>query len=376
MPPGDRRQDRSAHADQAAALVRNVALEPFRWLMPQAFSSEVEPPPPTRSVFGARRPYPAPGQHPMGPGGVTGGPTEPAAADVELRGRIPWEMPQQRVAPPDNPGFDAQELTPMARARLAQMMAGPPMGPTGASSAVGEATRPRVGEVSTIREAPLGAFAREFDRPREAKSARRATASEIVAHVARITGAPAEFLQHLVVQESGGDHEARPIDPVTGRQRSSAHGLGQFTDRTWLDTMRAHGPRLGLQGRERDEDLLALRADPRWSVAMTAVYAQQNAGILGGALGRAPTEGEVYLGHFLGPEQAARLIEGARKGGHDARRYVSAGAVEANPEVFFRPDGKARSAQEVVQLQTRRFRPDPWPTPTPPARARGSGHHE
>lgn len=98
--------------------------------------------------------------------------------------------------------------------------------------------------------------------------------------------------------ESGGNPYAR-------NSRSSAGGLGQFIDSTWLEMLSKNRPDL-VQGKSRDE-LLALKFDPRLSRDMTDAYAAQNAGVLQGA-GFSATPGAQYLAHFAGPKGAIGVL--------------------------------------------------------------------
>lgn len=78
--------------------------------------------------------------------------------------------------------------------------------------------------------------------------------------------------------------------------RSSASGLGQFTDGTWIATVRQHRPDLaGLSNRE----LLALKTDPALGREMTLRHTEDNAKALAAA-GIPATEGNLYLAHFAG----------------------------------------------------------------------------
>jgi hypothetical protein len=196
---------------------------------------------------------------------------------------------------------------------------------------------------------------------------------------AAAVGVPREFLQHLVGQESGGDPNARAAT-------STATGLGQFIEATWLDLIRRYGPRYGAgdlaakivktgSGRSRRygvddaqarEEILALRENPEWAALMTAHYAEENAAGLRARLGRNVREGEVYLAHFLGEDTAADLIRAASR--ETQGRSVSAASIvgreaaQANRNVFYTKQGVARTAREVVELQTRGFRRVLWPT--------------
>ncbi len=89
--------------------------------------------------------------------------------------------------------------------------------------------------------------------------------------------------------------------------RSSASGLGQFTDATWLATIHKHRP--DLAGRMSDAELLQLKTDPDLARAMTIAHTQDNADGLA-LSGIETTEGNLYLAHFAGIE-GARAVLGA-----------------------------------------------------------------
>ena len=103
--------------------------------------------------------------------------------------------------------------------------------------------------------------------------------------------ADSDVVAKIIENESSGDTGAKSAT-------SSATGLGQFIDSTWLETVREHRPELA-QGKT-DEEILALRTDGDLSREMTAFYAEDNARTLE-ASGQEPTAGNVYLSHFLGP---------------------------------------------------------------------------
>ena len=119
------------------------------------------------------------------------------------------------------------------------------------------------------------------------------------------------------------------LDPAAKAGTSSATGLFQFIEQTWLGVMKNAGPRLGLQAqadaitRQSDgtytvpdagqrQAILDLRRDPKISATLAGALTQQNAEALTGALGREPTAGDLYAAHVLGAKGAAALISTAR----------------------------------------------------------------
>jgi len=107
----------------------------------------------------------------------------------------------------------------------------------------------------------------------------------------------ADLADAIIGVESAGDPNAR-------NPRSSAGGLGQFIDSTWLATIRKHRPDL-LAGRT-PAQVLQLKFDPAISREMTGAYASDNQGYLK-SRGIDASPGNSYLAHFAGPQGAAAL---------------------------------------------------------------------
>jgi hypothetical protein len=105
-------------------------------------------------------------------------------------------------------------------------------------------------------------------------------------------------VERIIGVESGGDPNAK-------NKRSSATGLGQFLDETWLDMIRAHRPDLA-KGRSRDE-ILELRRDAKVAREITARFTERNAGMLR-KRGLPVTPGTLYLAHFAGSAGALAIL--------------------------------------------------------------------
>jgi hypothetical protein len=108
-------------------------------------------------------------------------------------------------------------------------------------------------------------------------------------------------VKRIIGVESDGDPNAKS-------KRSSATGLGQFLDETWLDMIRAHGPDLA-KGRTQAE-ILDLRRDPKVAREITARFTHQNAGMLR-KRGLPVTPGTLYLAHFAGRAGAVAILSAA-----------------------------------------------------------------
>ena len=111
-------------------------------------------------------------------------------------------------------------------------------------------------------------------------------------------GSPEQIDNRIIQVESNGN-------PLARSKTSSASGLGQFTDKTWLDLIKQTHPELAAD--HNDAQLLALRADSTLSREMVTANRVQNAAYLKGQ-GIDATAGNIYLAHFLGAPDAAKVL--------------------------------------------------------------------
>jgi len=128
-----------------------------------------------------------------------------------------------------------------------------------------------------------------------------------------------QFVGRIITIESANRCNAR--NPL-----STAVGLGQFIDSTWMSTVRLHRPDL-LTGRSRQQ-VLDLRLDCNISRVMTASFTRDNAAVIR-QYGHSVTPGNLYLAHFLGVGGAVKALSG------DQGRLISdvfgGSHVRANP---------------------------------------------
>src|SRR5882762_1384566 len=174
---------------------------------------------------------------------------------------------------------------------------------------------------------------------------------------AKVTGAGFEYLLNTAVRESN-------LDPTAKAKSSSATGLFQFIDQTWLGTMKQSGAALGYakyanaitqtsSGRytvadpAMRQEILALRKDPTANAVMAGEFANSNAKVLTDRLGRKPTDGELYMAHFLGASGAARFIRAAEANPNGKAAALFPRAAHANNSIFYDKSGAARSLKQV-----------------------------
>lgn len=154
------------------------------------------------------------------------------------------------------------------------------------------------------------------------------------------------------------------LNPLARAPTSSAVGLFQFLDSTWLEVMKSDGGRLGYQRYadaivERDgeytiddrklrDEVLKLREDPQIAADLAAAFTRNNGEYLRGRFGRMPSPGELYIAHFLGAEGAAKLFEAGLSDPEQIAARLFPRQARTNPAIFYE-QGRARTIREVYQ---------------------------
>lgn len=160
------------------------------------------------------------------------------------------------------------------------------------------------------------------------------------------TGVGFDYLVKTAQRESN-------FDPNAKAGSSSATGLFQFTDSTWLNMLERYGDKHGVatDGKSR-ADLLALRKDASLSSVMAGELAAENAKILQKKLGRPATSAELYAAHFMGPSDAAQLVQAARANRPGAASELFPSAALANHNVFHGKDGASLTSGQLYAKLT------------------------
>lgn len=186
--------------------------------------------------------------------------------------------------------------------------------------------------------------------------------------------APAAVRQAIfaAASESGIDfsylyNQARvesSLNPAAKAATSSATGLYQFIEQSWLGVVAKHGSANGLDwassaitrgadGRYRVPDagtrraILDLRRDPTASARMAAAFASDNRTILERKLDHAVEPVDLYLAHFLGAAGATKFLRGYEATPDASAATLFPTAARSNRAVFFTADGAPRSIASV-----------------------------
>lgn len=128
-----------------------------------------------------------------------------------------------------------------------------------------------------------------------------------------------DTLNRIITIESSGN-------PNIKARTSSATGLGQFLNATWLAVVQKHAPAV-MKGKTKAQ-ILNMRYDPSFSIEMLARFTEDNQA----AVGRNCTPGDLYLAHFLGVGDARAVYHAPPSA--PVSRYVSNGAVKANKSIL------------------------------------------
>ena len=170
--------------------------------------------------------------------------------------------------------------------------------------------------------------------------------------------------------------------PTVKASTSSATGLVQFIDTTWLRVVRDFGVDHGLAREaaqiEGPDDrpyiadpatrqrILGLRNDPYLSAILAAEMLKHDGARIAGRIGRDLTDGETYLAHFLGPGDAEKFITKMVEEPKFAAPRLLPRPARANRSIFFAASHrKARSLsvadvhkkfEAMIGLRSERYR--------------------
>ena len=197
-----------------------------------------------------------------------------------------------------------------------------------------------------------------------ALSAARDDVRAAIGQAAQRTGVDFSYLVAQAQSESG-------LNPTAKAATSSASGLYQFLDQSWLGVVKKHGSEHGL-GWAADaitarrgggfsvdpqmrEAVFALRQQAGPAALMAASYASDNAQGLTQSLGRQVSGTDLYFAHFLGLGGATRFLRAAGDNPDASAAALFPREASANRSIFYGSEGAPRTLAQVYALMGRKL---------------------
>ncbi len=157
------------------------------------------------------------------------------------------------------------------------------------------------------------------------------------------------------------------LNPQARASTSSAVGLFQFLEGTWLQVMKTQGPRLGYQAHAdqievtasgdyvvrdpaRREQILKLRENPQIAADLAAAFTRTNGEYLRSVFGRSPSPGELYIAHFLGAQGAEKMFKAGLQNPDQVAIGLFPRQAAANRAIFYDNSGQPRTIRQVYQV--------------------------
>jgi hypothetical protein len=153
------------------------------------------------------------------------------------------------------------------------------------------------------------------------------------------------------------------LNPNARARTSSATGLYQFIDQSWLAIINDHGAKYGMSwasdaiqktgGRYHVTDpalrqqILDLRNHPETASVMAAELASDNRSYIEQQTGRPAEAVDLYLAHFLGAAGAAKFLQTMNYAPNASAASLFPAAARANSGIFYDSLGNARSLADI-----------------------------
>ena len=188
--------------------------------------------------------------------------------------------------------------------------------------------------------------------------ARASGAASSIARAANATGVDFAYLMNAAMRESSFKANAK-------NPKSTASGMFQFIEQTWLAMVKRHGDKHGLaehankvmvdhSGRysvpsnAARREILGLRFDADTAAKLAGELTAENTEYLVNKLGRSPTNAELYAAHVLGARNAAILAEAAVERPDARAATMFPVAAKYNRSLFYGSGGRALGAAETL----------------------------
>lgn len=219
--------------------------------------------------------------------------------------------------------------------------------------------------IGTFAAQAVSKAQKSFDVPAVARNAKTEILSAIEKAASK-TGVDFAYLVEKAAAESS-------FNPTAKAKTSSASGLYQFIDQTWLQMVKLHGHKHGLgdiadkiqrldNGRytitdaSQRQNILNLKNNPDHAANMAAEFAKSNGDYLkhhvrGIDIGAT----ELYFAHFMGAGGAARFFNAMKQNPDQNAAQIFSKEAAANKNVFFDQKGNARSLKQIYAFFDKKF---------------------
>jgi hypothetical protein len=204
--------------------------------------------------------------------------------------------------------------------------------------------------------------------------------NNILASVARAAPAPVMKAIQAASQKTGVDfaylvQQAAAESSFNARAKaktSSATGLYQFIESTWLSMVKKHGHKYGLDhlaskigdrgsvtSSSVKKEILSLREDPELASLLAAELASDNKSFLERHVGGKIGATELYFAHFMGASGATGFLNALKENPLQTAADLFPREARANYNVFYdRKTGEARTLAGVYDYFAAKFGSD------------------
>lgn len=166
------------------------------------------------------------------------------------------------------------------------------------------------------------------------------------------TGVSFTYLMEKAAAESNFKADAKA-------KTSSATGLFQFIESTWMDMVKTHGAKHGIDTSQSKSSLLNLRKDPEVASLMAAEFAEGNKSYLEKTIGGDIGNTELYFAHFMGAGGASAFLSQLKKNPLSIAADIFPKEASTNRSVFYdRQTGAPKTLQQVYDFFDKKFSSD------------------
>ncbi|WP_027184822.1 PLxRFG domain-containing protein [Desulfovibrio inopinatus] len=163
---------------------------------------------------------------------------------------------------------------------------------------------------------------------------------DVATNAAQTVGVDPTYMAVVAGRESG-------FNPNSTSKTSTATGLFGITNGTFRALVKQYGQQYGFT--------MADKNRPEINALAAALLTRDNAVQLEKAIGRTPTNGELYLAHFFGADQAVNFLQNLVMRPDAPAATVFGREAKANKSIFYDKQGRPNSLLDVYKSLTSKF---------------------